>query len=78
MANSDALIRRTVSNHNIIEKLGCGGMGVVDKAGDTHLNRFLALKFAAEDLARGRQASVRFPLTVHSVKALSSGGCDAK
>jgi len=51
-----ALTWRTVSNRCILEKLGGGGMGVVCTKGDTHLDRFVALKFILEDLARDRQA----------------------
>jgi hypothetical protein len=74
MANADALIGRTVSNHSIIETLGRGGL--VYTAEDTDLDRFVALKFAFEHLARDRQ--LWCAVTVHPVKALSSGGCDAK
>ena len=62
----------------IIEKLGGGGTGVVYKAEDTRLDRLVVLKFMPEDLAREREAVVRFGVTVHSVKALSSEGCNAK
>lgn len=78
MVGSDALIGRTISSHHIIEKLGGGGMGVVYKAEDSRLDRFTALKFMPEDMARDRQALMRLRVTVYSVKALSSGGCDAK
>lgn len=78
MVGSDALIGRTISSHRIIEKLGGGGMGVVYKAEDSRLDRFTALKFMPEDMARDRQALMRLRVTVYSVKALSSGGCDAK
>jgi serine/threonine protein kinase len=71
MADSDSLVGQTLSHHRIIEKSGGGGMCLVYKAEDTHLDRFVHLKFMPEDLAQDRQALVRFRVTVHSVKARS-------